>query len=272
MAALLLKIALAPALVGAATLVGRRFGPRVGGWLIGFPVVAGPVLCFYAREQGASFAARAAAGTVLGTVSLCAFLLVYAWSATRFAWPASLFFGWSSFVASTLLLDRTDWAKTAPLAVRTMAAFAALAIVMKGTPRVAPRPAGPRSRHDLALRMVATGALVVTLTELARLLGPSLSGLFTPFPVATTVLVVFAHREAGATGVVAVYRGFVPSLYSFAAFCAALSFGLERWPLLTAFAAALGVSLVSQTLVLGAVGRAQPGEGRTLPSGAVAPR
>jgi hypothetical protein len=32
---LLLKLTLAPALVGGAGLAGRRFGPRVGGWLIG---------------------------------------------------------------------------------------------------------------------------------------------------------------------------------------------------------------------------------------------
>jgi hypothetical protein len=253
--ALFLKIAFAPALVGAASLAGRRFGPRVGGWLLGFPVVAGPVLWFYAREQGPAFAARAAAGTVLGTVSLCVFLLVYAWSATRFAWPASVLLGWAGFVAATLLLDRTVWASTAPLALRLLAAFAGLLLVMKCLPRVAVGSAGTRSRHDLILRMIATAVLVVSLTALAHLLGPSLSGLFTPFPIATTVLVVFAHREAGSSGVVAVYGGFVPSLYSFASFCAALSFGLDRWPLSGAFAAAMTVSLISQTVVLRTVGR-----------------
>ena len=82
------------------------------------------------------------------------------------------------------------------------------------------------------------------------MLGPALSGLVTPFPVATTILVVFAHREAGPGGVLAVYAGYIPSLYSFAAFCAALSFALGRWPLPGAFGFALLVSLLSQTLVL----------------------
>ena len=77
-----------------------------------------------------------------------------------------------------------------------------------------------------------------------------MSGLFTPFPIATTVLVVFAHRESGPGGVIAVYGGFLPSLYSFAAFCAAISFALARWPLAGAFALALLVALACQTLVL----------------------
>src|SRR3954451_10071661 len=103
-ALLLLKITLAPALVGTASLAARRFGPRVGGWLIGFPVVAGPVLCLYARQQGTDFAARGAAGTLLGVVSLCVFLLVYAWTARRLAWFPTLLLGWLSFVAATVPL------------------------------------------------------------------------------------------------------------------------------------------------------------------------
>jgi hypothetical protein len=253
--ALLLKIALAPALVATATLAGRRYGARVGGWLVGFPVVAGPVLWFYAREQGAAFAAGAAAGTVLGTVSLCFFLITYAWSATRWSWLRSMLLGWLAFAAATLVLDRSGLGAQVPLVARLVAAFAALALAARGLPRLPRRPAGPRSRHDLVLRMVATAILVCTLTGLAHILGPSLSGLVTPFPVATTVLVVFAHRETGPSGVIAVLEGFFPSLYSFASFCTAFSFALGRWSLLSAFGAALLVSLVSQSLVLWVVQR-----------------
>src|SRR5262249_61611081 len=96
---------------------------------------------------------------------------------------------------------------------------------------------------------------VLRLTGLARLLGPSLRGLIPPFPVATPILVVFAHREAGAGGVAAVLAGFIPSLYSFACFCASLSYGLGRWALAGAFGAALLVSLLSQAIVLGLVQR-----------------
>jgi hypothetical protein len=252
---LLLKISLAPALVATASLAGRRFGPRVGGWLIGFPVVAGPVLWFYAREQGAAFAAGAAAGTVLGTLSLCCFLATYAWSATRLGWPSSALSGWLAFAAATLVLQQVPALRGSPLGLRLGAAFIALFVTGRTLPRLPLGPAVPRPRYDLAMRLVATAALVLALTGVARVLGPSLSGLVTPFPVATTILVVFAHREAGAGGVAAVLGGFIPSLYSFACFCASLSYGLGRWPLALAFAAALVVSLVSQAIVLGLVGR-----------------
>lgn len=252
---LALKIVLAPALVAAASLAGRRFGPRVGGWLIGFPVVGGPVLGFMARDEGAPFAARAAAGTVLGTLALCLFLLVYVWSAQRRGWLASTLLGWVAFVAGTLAVAHTPVLVALGLLGRLLLAFGALALTMIALPQPTAIAARGPAGGDLPWRMIATAALVVALTGLARALGPTLSGLFTPFPVATTVLVVFAHREGGAPAVRAVYAGFIPSLFSFAAFCAALSFGLARWQPWPAFVAALAVSLLSQTLVLELVRR-----------------
>jgi hypothetical protein len=258
-ALLLLKVTLAPSLVAAASLAGRRFGPKVGGWLIGFPLVAGPVLWFYAREQGAAFAARAAAGTLLGVLSLCVFLLAYAWSALRWPWPAGVVLGWVGFAAAALAIARVPALANASWPICLAAAFAALALTMWTLPRVPAAASAPRPRHDLPWRMLATAVLVVSLTAVAHLLGPSLSGLFTPFPIATSVLVVFAHREAGPAGVIAVLDGFMPSLFSFSSFCAALSFALDRWRLPAAFGFALLVSLASQTIVLrGLARRARP--------------
>ncbi len=260
MSALLLKLTLAPALVAAASLLGRRFGPRVGGWVVGFPLVAGPVLWFYAREQGAAFAAHAAAGTLMGVLSVCVFLLVYVWSACRAGPLASVALGWVGFAAATAALAHAPWLREASWPTGLVAACAALAVTRRTLPRLPPARAAPRPRHDLALRLGATALLVVALTRLADVLGPGLSGLVTPFPVATTILVVFAHREGGAAGVVAAYGGFIPSLFSFSIFCAAVSFGLGRWTPPGAFALALGVTAVSQAIVLRAVGRPAPPE------------
>ena len=47
-----------------------RLGHRAGGLVGGLPVVAGPILLIYAVEQGETFAEEAAAGAVLGIVSL----------------------------------------------------------------------------------------------------------------------------------------------------------------------------------------------------------
>src|SRR6185295_5365099 len=56
---LLLKLVLVPGLIALVTVAGRRFGPRIGGWLNALPLVAGPVLFFLALEQGDACVARA---------------------------------------------------------------------------------------------------------------------------------------------------------------------------------------------------------------------
>src|SRR6059058_311910 len=65
MGLLLLKLTLAPGLVAATTLAGRRWGPRMAGWLGGLPVVVAPILLAITLEHGRSFAARAAGGALI---------------------------------------------------------------------------------------------------------------------------------------------------------------------------------------------------------------
>jgi len=68
-----LKLALVPSLIGGVTLVGRRWGPSVAGWLSAFPVVSAPILFFIALEQGSSFAANAAAATLSAVLAILVF-------------------------------------------------------------------------------------------------------------------------------------------------------------------------------------------------------
>ena len=101
MGLLAIKLMLAPAFVVGASLAARRFGARIGGLIAGLPVVAGPILLVYALAHGGPFAAGAAAGTLLGLVSLIAFVVVYARLAGRASWPASMLAGWLAFAVAT---------------------------------------------------------------------------------------------------------------------------------------------------------------------------
>src|SRR3984957_17742246 len=99
------KLLLAPCFVMGASLVARRFGPRVGGLTAGLPVVAGPILLAYAIEHGRAFAATAAAGTLTGLVSLIAFVVVYGRLAQRVFWVLSMLSGWLAFACATAVFS-----------------------------------------------------------------------------------------------------------------------------------------------------------------------
>src|ERR687892_341341 len=102
----LLKILLTPALIAAATLLARRWGPGVGGTLAGLPLTSTPVSIFLALEQGPVFAAAAACGTLLGLLSQAALCLAYSWSARRAGGGTSTAVGGSALLLPTLLFER----------------------------------------------------------------------------------------------------------------------------------------------------------------------
>jgi hypothetical protein len=247
-ALLAVKLLLAPSFVVGASLVARRFGPWVGGLIGGLPVVAGPILLAYALAHGRAFAAGAAAGTLLGLVSLIAFVIVYGRLAGRFFWGSSMLVGWLAFGVATVVFSSVSL----PLGVALAIAGVALLIGLACLPRPGEAirvPATPPA-WDLPVRALCAMALVLTLTAVAGWLGPQLSGLLAPFPIITTVLATFTHAQHGTEQLVRLLRGLVSGFGAFALFCFTLAVSLNRLDTAAAFVLATAVALATQGAVL----------------------
>jgi hypothetical protein len=248
MALLAVKLLLAPSFVVGASLTARRFGPRVGGLIAGLPVVAGPILLVYALAHGRAFAAGAAAGTLLGLVSLIAFVVVYARLAGRLFWGASMLAGWLAFAVATAVFSAVSIPAGAALGL----AGAGLVLGLASLPRpgwdMRIHPAPPA--WDLPVRAACALALVLTLTAVAGWLGPQLSGLLAPFPIIATVLATFTHAQRGTDELLRLLRGLVSGFGAFALFCFALALSLRRLDTASAFALATAVALLTQGAAL----------------------
>jgi hypothetical protein len=249
---LLYKMTVAPALVAGATLFGRRFGDAAAGLVAGLPIVAGPVLWFYALEQGPAYAAEAAVATLLGLVSLSFFAVAYAWRAwSRGTVLSCLILSWLAFAFGTIVINRAMHSGMPGLGRALGYAVLALFLALRSLPPMDPPGPRPAPGHwDLPLRMAAAAAMVWALTALAQRLGPVLGGLLTPFPVASTVLAVFAHRQGSGPAAVAVLKGLLLALNAFAAFCAVLALTVTRMPAATSFTVALAAAMLVQGAVL----------------------
>src|SRR5512142_2174725 len=90
MNSLLLKILVTPALIGTASLAGRRWGHSISGWLIALPLTTGPITFFLALNPGLAFAANSAAGTLAAGISQAAFVTAYSQLVWHWKWPAAL--------------------------------------------------------------------------------------------------------------------------------------------------------------------------------------
>lgn len=240
---LLLKLLVAPGLVGAVTLAVRRWGPGVGGWLSGMPVVAGPILVFLAIEQGPAFGAQAAHATLTGLIGTVAFTVVYARSSVGLRWFLCLILGWIAFGVTAYALYLLQPPVGASLAGLFLASLMGRwALPPAGAPSA--RVAAPRG--DLPLRLVATAVLVLVLTGVADRLGPRVSGLLNAFPVLSTIVTAFTHAQYGSGPTIAFVGGFVRGIIGFGSFSFVLAltlvpFGLA-WALVSASAAQVVVS------------------------------
>lgn len=212
---LLLKLLLVPVLIALSTLVGRRWGPTVGGWFAALPLTSGPVLLVLSLERGAPFAATASVGTVLALVSLSAFAIVYARTAMHANWFVSTALAWATFFCSTWLLQYV----ALPLIAVFPVGCAALYLGVRTLPAPsARRPGIVIPAWDIPLRMLIAAGLVFGMSRAAQALGPTLSGLLTPMPIAITLLTAFTHRLEGSIAAAGLLRGLLIGLFSFAVF------------------------------------------------------
>jgi hypothetical protein len=262
---LAVKLLLAPSFVVGASLVARRFGPRIGGLIAGLPVVAGPILLAYALAHGRAFAASAAAGTLLGLVSLIAFVVVYSRLAGRVQWATSMLAGWLAFAAATAVLSVLSPPVGAALGLAAVALLVGLALLPR--PGSEPRTHATPPAWDLPLRALCALALVLTLTAVAGWLGPQLSGLLAPFPIIATVLATFTHAQRGTDELLRLLRGLVSGFGAFALFCFTLAVSLRRLDTAAAFALATGLALLTQGVLLTLVRGADAGRGEPIGAG-----
>ncbi len=215
MTVLVLKVALAPLLVVGATLAGRRWGAAVAGIVTALPIVAGPILAIITIEHGREFGATAARAALLAVVALAAFSAAFARAAgAGRSWPAALGLGWLAYLAVAVVLSRIDAPPVLGL-VAALAGIFAAGRVIGPPPRVVISDRPPPA-WDLPARAGLTAALVLAVTGAAGALGPALSGVLTPFPVAMSIIAAFVLAQDGADAARSLLHGFVRALPGFA--------------------------------------------------------
>jgi hypothetical protein len=251
-AILVLKVALAPALILVASIAGNRWGHTVSGWIVSLPLTSAPVIFLLALEQGVGFASSSAEGTLLGIVSLSAFSLAYSWLSLylRISWLYSMTLGWCVFFLFSFILANAS----VPLIVSFVGVVAWLFLVARFFPKSnhfsESATSGVYTKWDIAARVIATELLILVITENAPMLGPRLSGLLTPFPIYTSVLASSIHRRQGAASAVQFVRGATVGLFTPAIFFLIVGTLIVGWGVGVSYTLAITVSLIVHGLLL----------------------
>ncbi len=236
---LLLKLTLTPLLIGGASLAARRWGPAIAGWIVALPLTSGPVLFFVALDHGRAFAADAAVGTTLGLGAIVAYSLGFAAASTRGPAVALAAATAAYVVAGFALQAAAGW----PYLLLAALVAASILVTLRVLP---PSTGGPSSRRqprwDLPARIVVGTVLVVGLTTIAPVLGPTVSGIVTTFPVYVSVLTVFAFLSDGRPAAMGVLRGALIGLPGTVAFYIPIHFLVVGPGVAPAFALSIAVT------------------------------
>lgn len=244
----IVKLVLTPLIVAMVTLVAHRWGESIGGLLIGLPLTSGPVSVFLALEQGRHFAAGSANSAMLGLIPVTAFYTAYVQSAKRFPWYLSALLGIALYAAVVLgisILPIGTWLTTILVPLVLLAGMLTLGRRVAGGISVSP------PWWDLPSRMVLATTLLVLITTGASMLGPIWSGLLSPFPIFTFVMVTFSHRQGGASAARRFIQGVSLGLFSYVAFFLVVRSLVERSNLLVVYALATLVALSVNGTFLG---------------------
>ena len=246
MSILALKLMLAPLIIGGASLVGRRWGPTVSGWLIGLPLTSGPVVFFVAISHSEAFAASTVLGTLSGGLALVAFCLSYAWLAVRFRWQIAIIGSLLCFAALTFLMQNVILPLATIFVLVLLVIVAGLRLMPEGA-RLRTDDSKP-SKWDLPARILIGTSFILGLTGIAPLIGPRLTGLLSTIPLYTAILTIFAQRLQGPAGAASVLHGLLYGLFGFAGFYLVLALLLGQISLGLAFTAAILTTLLVQGL------------------------
>jgi hypothetical protein len=240
---LVLKVLLAPVIVLAATAVQRRWGPAIGGRLVGLPLTAGPLLVLLAVANGPRFTAHVAVADQAGDVAATVWCVVYLLVTRRVRPLAAFGVASAAFAAVALILSQVHTTVLTATLLASAALVAALVWLPRSpTPVVAPARAG----SDLGLRMLVAAGFTFALSESAARVGAHDAGLLGALPLVTIVLAVATHYRQGPVAAQQFLHGVMAGSFSVIAFLAVLPVALPALGTGAAFALGLGAALVAQ--------------------------
>jgi hypothetical protein len=242
---LILKLTIVPLALLIFGIVERLHGPRIAGWLAGFPIVGGPLLVFVTLEQGTDFGSAAALGAYFGLVPWLAFTATYAWCSRIWSWWGCTIAGFTVWTAlafvAVALQQGPRWLEILPFAILACAVW----LYPRGV------PSDEEREHvwwGLPARALAGAAMTVAITQFASMLGTRWSGIFTTFPIMGSIIAISSHVQYGRHAVQEVVAGMSIGLASVAAFCFAVYLLLLFTGIWTAFALALAISTTTHAL------------------------
>ncbi len=192
---LLLSFAVGGAAVSLSIMLGERFGPKIGGIILGLPIMSAVGIFFIGFTQSADAAAEAATIIPVTLAAGLVFLLLFVSVFGRLGLLGSLASGLASFFIFSSAFPLLNLGNTY-LNIAIFVAVAAISMrLMRGFPskRVHYTP----TKREMVFRAFLGGCVVAAAVVAAKLIGPLWGGLFAAIPASYISMLFIVTRLHG---------------------------------------------------------------------------
>jgi hypothetical protein len=246
---LAIKILLMPIVIAIVSHAIKKWGPTMAGIISCLPWVAGPILIFIAVEQGSIFAAHTIPGVMVGILGWLAFCVTYAYLGRKYNPIWCCISGYLAYLLTALVFK--DIPGFIGLNLSFALAILLISIAFYYFPHLKKPYTKPLKefRYDLLMRMIASTLIVVSITQLAEMLGPKWSGILTPIPVITAVVAVFTHYTQGMEATISLFKGLLMGVYGFTIFLFSQAYLLPKTSILFSFMIGIFFNILMTILV-----------------------
>ncbi len=232
--AILLKCAILITVIHGLRQLGRRFGPRASGMLLGLPSTTAVLLLLCGHEKGTDAASEMADAGLLGLIAAAALPVGFALALERggnLLAAIATAIGAYGLVASGLgYLHRGEQVDGLVLAVAWIAA-ATLVVARLRVPAHGNRRRRRSRRASVLIRTVLPTTCLAMAGVLTSVASPAWSGLIGTFPSISTAFLAVTYLEDGPVAAIRVARVLPPTSLSTAAFLGAFRFAAPRFGL-----------------------------------------
>lgn len=200
---LLMKMAVAAAIVVGCSLLAERSGPLLAAMIATLPISAGPVYVFLALDHDAAFISGGALGSMGSNLANAGLSLVYVLLAQRLGTFVSLGTGLATWFAIILALRMLEPSVTVAVAL-TVVIYLGLHRLFR--PYLGARPKAPPGRpwFVIPLRAGAVATLAGVVSTISNHVGAGWSGVLAAFPIVLSSLIVILQPRIGGPATAAV--------------------------------------------------------------------
>lgn len=236
---LAVKLLLTAGIVVAASLIAERVGALTGALVATLPVTIWPAYVFLSLDHDAAYIAQAAlSGLVINAVT-APFLLLYALLAQKRGVFVSLTLAVACWISLALLARSIGWT-FASAALLNLIVYPACLWLGRAM-RTATMPQLRHAWYDLPMRTFLVCALMATILQASRFVGPFLTGILAVYPISSTSLILIMQPRVGGRAAAAVSANCLWSLFGISFGLAALHLSIVPFGAAFALTAALAV-------------------------------